>query len=219
MKFLNSKKLVVILLSLLSIATSVFFYYYVNKIDDKYSYMVHKELDIFKNIQSLTANSYRGFISTIKLVNAHSDAEQDSILKDRKIYTGRNDSLLNMLIKEVDTNLVDKKSLGELVLAREEYKTNYRYLNTRLYRNRDSAFIFLNRIFEPSFYKYQEKLNTFIAVNAGHYLRSSISISDDVNQKSVFMLVFGVSPIILFSIYLILLGGMLIFLLKKFLEE
>ena len=152
-----------------------------------------------------------------KIVNARNTAERDSLLEERKFFTGRNDSLLAQVMREVDTSLIDQRSLHELISIRETYKANYRYLVTKLINNndRDSAYIFLNKVFEPSFFLYQEKVASFITINKENYLSHSRVISNDVNQKSLFLLVFGFSPVLIFSIYLLILGAMLVYLLKK----
>lgn len=211
----SSKKIIVILLSLLSIGISLFFYYYINKIDDRYTDIVEREADIFLKVQTLTNNAYRGYISVSRVVNARSDDERDKMLAERKFFTGKNDSLLSLLIQEIDTTSVDQASLHELVSAREKYKENYRFLVNHIKGDKDSSYKFFNTVYTPSFFTYQDKVAQFITVNKEHHLRNSSLISEDVTQKSIFMLIFGISPLIIFTVYLMLLGVMLIYLLRK----
>jgi hypothetical protein len=174
---------------------------------------------MFLKIQAMTNNSYKGFLAISKIANARTGIERDSLIKERMLFTGKNDLLISDLMKNIDTNIVDKQSLSQMIAARETYKKNYGFLVTHLQGNSDSIYYFFNRVLAPCFFNYQDKIAEFITINKENYLKSSSQISADVDQKSLFMLLFGFSPLIVFIVYLLLLGIVLIWLLRKGTDE
>ncbi len=212
---LQPKRTIIFLLSFLSIGVSLLFYYYLNAVDDKYSRIVARESQVFQKVQSLSENSLRGYLYINKMVGTRNVEERSRLAHERDGYTQKNDILISELFAIVDTSAVEKSSLEELKSTRLLYQKNYKLLWAYLNVGSDSAYIFLNAECEPSFLNYQDKVTRFIDINRKNMVQHSASISDDVNQKSLFMLIFGISPVILFLLFIFSLGIILIYLLKK----
>jgi hypothetical protein len=199
------KKGSIYILSLLIIAMSVYFYYYLTNIDETYSKIITREEFLFNNIQNITFGSNKGYLLLFKIMETNNPIRRDSLLTQRKLLVSINDSLINEILFN-KSEYSDKSFLNKVIEAREDYQDNIGMFLDHLYNNKDSvASILVNKI-EPSYLKYQQEIKLFIESNNYNVLKNSGKISSDVKRKSLFVLFLGFSPIIVFTSFLILLG-------------
>jgi hypothetical protein len=192
------KGIIFILISLL-IGISVFFYYYLISIDRKYSKIITTE-----------SGSNRGYLLLYKIIETRDRTKRDSLYNERHSFGLRNDSLINDILY-FQNMYGDKSSLMKIISSRKEYANNCAIFKSYITNDKkDSANdVLINKI-EPSFLKYQNELISFIDSNTINVLEHSGNITSDVKRHSFFVLLFGLSPIIIFTIFLIILGVFLV---------
>jgi hypothetical protein len=208
----RSKRGGIYILSLLIIIMSIFFYYYLTSIDERYSDIISNEETFYNNIENITFGANKGYLLSFKIIETNDKVKRDSMLNQKRMLVAKNDSLINEILFSDDI-YKNKSYLKEVILAREEYIKNTALFIDYLYVNKDSAaYILLNKI-EPSFIKYQEDIKSYLESNNANVLQNSGDISSDVKTKSQWILFLGFSPVLLFTVIIILLGIFLVFML------
>ena len=205
----------VYLLSGILILTTVWFFFYLRNTDRKYSQILLSETEHFQDIQKLSTNSYRAFLYANKIIGAHTKAERDSLIVDRMKISHSNDSLLVEMIGSFDTSYTENKPLDSLIMAREAYKVIFKNFLTKTEVNRDSALDYLDDYVEPAFSGFQNKVTWYISQHKENLKTYQRSITADLNTKSFYFLLLGISPLIVFIMYLITIGALLIYLKKN----
>lgn len=206
----KSKKGIIFILLLMLIGMSILFYYYLVNIDKKYSQIIKNEISLYNNIQDITIRSNRGYLLLYKINEISDRAKRDSLIIQKNLSVTKNDSLIDEILLNLTGNN-DKFSLNQLIKSRQEYiQYCARFEDYLVNSNRDSAdYILLNKI-EPSFLKYQTDLISFIDSNTNNVLENSGNITSDVKRNSSIVLLLGLSPVIIFSLFLIVSGLILI---------
>ena len=129
-----------------------------------------------------------------------------SLIIQRNSLVSNNDSEINELL----SNLKENREIflfNNVIESREVYKQNIARFNDYLLSDKkDSANIFLANKIESSFLKYQENLNQFIYTNSTNIIKSSGNITSDVKRNSFLLMLLGLSPIIIFSFFLVVFG-------------
>jgi hypothetical protein len=193
------------ILSLLIIIMSVYFYYYLISIDERYSKIIANEGTFYNNVQNITFGADKGYLLLFKIMGTSDKANRDSLINEKRLLVAKNDSLINAILFNIDV-YKNKSFLNGVIAARMEYIQNTAVFIDYLSTNKDSAVNILMNKIEPSFLKYQEELKSFIVSNYANVLEYSGNISSDVKTKSQWMLLLGLSPVLLFTVFLILLG-------------
>jgi hypothetical protein len=206
----NTKKGIIYILLIMIIGMSIMFYYYLVNIDKRYNQIIKYEIALYNNIQDLTFRANRGYLLLYKINEISDRATRDSLINQKHLLMSKNDSLIDEILLNLIGNK-DKFSLNQLINSRQEYVKNCaRFEDYLTNSNRDSAnYILLNKI-EPSFLKYQTNLISFIDSNTVNVLENSGNITSDVKRNSSIVLLLGLSPVIIFSIFLLILGILII---------
>jgi hypothetical protein len=210
---MNTKKInrgIIYLLSLLIIIMSVFVYYYLLSVDEKYSRIIEHEGMLYNNTQNITFGANRGYLLLYKIMEANSDADRDSLIAEKNFLVAKNDSLIDDILFNTD-DFRDKSHLNKVISTREEYVKSCGVFLEVLSDDKDSAKSILINIIEPNFGKYQEELKSFISSNISNVLQKSDKISSDIRSKTLFV----ISPVLIFTIFLILLGLFIIFIIME----
>jgi hypothetical protein len=204
------RKGIILFLLMIIIGMSISFYYYLLDLNKKYSMIIKNETTLYNNIQDITFGANRGYLLLYKIIEARDKIMRDSLLIQKNLAVLKNDSLIN----EVLFNLTDKKdksSLNDLITSRQEYVHNCaRFEDYLTSDKKDSANNILINEIEPSFLKYQNELISFIDANTINVLENSGNITSEVKRNSYVVLLFGLSPVIIFSFFLIILGILII---------
>jgi hypothetical protein len=204
------KKGIIFILLLMIIGMSIFFYYYLVNIDKSYSQIIHKETTLYNHIQDITFGANKGYLVLYKIIETSDKRMRDSLIIQKNLAVAKNDSLINEVLFSLTDNK-DKSSLNDLIKSRQEYIQNCAQFEDYLTTNkRDSASnILINKI-EPSYLRYQNELISFIDINTSNVLEHSGNITSDIRRNSFIVLLFGLSPVIIFGIFAIILGILLI---------
>jgi hypothetical protein len=211
-KTLRSKIIIYILL-LMTIGMSLFFYYYITNIDNEYTSIITNEINLYNNIQNVTFGSNRGYILLYKIFETNDPTKRDSLINEKLIWVTRNDSLINEIIFNLP-EYKDKTMLNDVITAREHYIQNVAKFEKYVREGvKDEARDLLINQIEPNFYQYQSNLKAFIQSNSSNVIEHSGNITSGVKRNSYLVLLFGLSPIIMFSIFLFILGIFLILML------
>ena len=202
----KTKKGIIFILLLMIIGMSIFFYYYLVNIDKKYSAIITNETALYNTIQTITFGSNKGYLLLYKINEINDRTKRDSLIIQKDLLVSKNDSIINKILLQLTENK-DKSSLNQLIASRQEYVENCaRFENYLITSNKDSANYILTNKIEPSFLKYQTDLISFIHSNTAKVLENSGNITSDVKRNSFTVLLLGLSPVIIFSFFLIILG-------------
>jgi hypothetical protein len=213
----KAKKGIIFILLSVVVVLSIIFYYYLLNMDKKYSMIIRNEAVLYNNIQDITFGANNGYLLLYKLVEINDQQKRDSLLIQKNLSVAKNDSLINDILFNY-TEYKDRTYLNQLILSRQEY-VHYcaRFVEYLLVDKKDSArYLLLNKI-EPSFYQYQKELISFIDANTLNVMQNSGNITSEIKRNSFIVLLFGLSPVIIFSLFLLVLGVLLlimIFILK-----
>jgi hypothetical protein len=206
----KAKKGIIFILLFVIIVLSVIFYFYLLNMDKKYSLIIKNEAVLYNNIQNITFGANNGYLLLYKLIEINDIQKRDSLIVQKDLSVARNDSLINEILFNY-TEYKDKTYLKQLILSRQEYvQFCARFEEYLISGEKDSArYLLINKI-EPSFYKYQKELIAFIDANTLNVLENSGNITSEVKRHSFIVLLFGLSPVIIFSLFLIILGILLL---------
>jgi len=198
------------LLLLMVIGSSIFFYYYLINIDRKYSNIIEEETFISNHAQHIYSGANKGYVLLYKIITTDNHAIRDSLIIQRNSLVSKNDSEINELLSNLKENR-EKFLFNNVIESRKMYKQNIAKFDDYLITDKkDSANIFLASKIESSFLDYQENLNQFIYTNSTNVIKSSGNITSDVKRNSFLLLLLGLSPIIIFSLFLVVLVVFLI---------
>ena len=204
------KKWIIYTLLVMIIGMSIFFYYYLINLDKKYSYIIKKEATLYNNIQNINFGANRGYLLLYKILETNNVVKRDSLIAQKKLMVETNDSLINEILFDFN-KYKDKSLLNKVISSRESYiqKCNI-FKNFLISNEKDSANDILINQIEPNFLSYQTELKLFIQANSIYVIENSGNITSDVKKNSFFVLILGLSPIIIFSLFLIFWGVLLV---------
>jgi hypothetical protein len=204
------RKGIILFLLLMIIGLSVFFYYYLINMDKKYSGIIKNEVTLYNNVQEITFGANRGYFLLYKIIGTNNLTKRDSLIIQKNLILAKNDSLINDILFALIENK-DRSSLNQLISFRQEYVNNCARFKEYIAANKkDSAnYILINEI-DQSFQNYQKELISFIDANSSNVIEHSGNITSDVKRHSFIVLLFGLSPVIIFSLFLMILGIFLI---------
>jgi hypothetical protein len=204
---------------LMLIGISIIFYYYLLSIDRKYSKTIEEETFISNHAQLLYSGSNKGYILLYKIITANNQKTIDSLIVQRNSLVSKSDSVINELLFNL-RGYREKSLFSNVITSREKYKKNIVQFNDYLKTDKkDSANIFLANKIESSFLNYQENLNRFIYSKNINTIEISDNITSEVKRNSFFILLFGLSPVIIFLTFLIILGIFIILMMIFFLRD
>ena len=209
----KTRKGIIFILLMMIIGMSIFFYYYLLNLDKKYSGIIKNEATLYNNIQDITFGANKGYLLLYKILAVNDRTKRDSLIIQKNLLVSKNNSLISEILLNLKENK-DKASLNQLITSRQEYVQNCaRFENYLISNQYDSAnYTLINKV-EPSFSKYQNELISFIDTNTINVLENSGNITSDIKRNSFLVLLFGLSPIIIFSLFLIILGVFLVFMI------
>jgi hypothetical protein len=178
--------------------------------DKKYSMIIRNEAKLYNSIQDITIGANKGYLLLYKIIEEDNLLIRDSLINKKDLSAAHNDSLINEILFNLSESK-DKSSLNQLILSRQEYIQNCSRFEKYLISDRkDSARNVLVNEIEPSFNNYQKELISFIDANTRNVLENSGNITSEVKRNSFIVLLFGLSPVLIFSIFLVILGILLI---------
>jgi hypothetical protein len=206
----KTRKGIILILLMMIIGMSIFFYYYLLNMDKKYSGIIKNEATLYNNIQDITFSANRGYLLLYKIIETSDQTRRDSLYHERYLFGLRNDSLINDILFAIP-EYKDKSSFDRVITSRKEYAQSCAKFKGYLTagKNDSANYILINKV-EPSFLKYQDELISFIDTNTINVLENSGNITSDIKRNSFIVLLFGLSPIIIFSLFLIILGVFLV---------
>jgi hypothetical protein len=209
----KTRKGIILILLMMIIGMSVFFYYYLLNMDKKYSGIIKNEATLYNNVQDITFGANKGYLILYKILATNDRTKRNNLIIQKNLLVSKNDSLINVILLNLTENK-DKSSLNHLIISRQEYVQNcVRFENYLISNKNDSAnYILIDQI-EPSFLKYQKELISFIDTNTINVLENSGNITSDIKRNSFIVLLLGLSPVIIFSLFLIILGVFLVFMI------
>jgi hypothetical protein len=208
--------IVVILITMTS--SLIFFYKYLIDIDKQYSDLIDKEIEIFSTLENLTAQSNKTFILLDNILDAENKAERDSIITLRDSLTNNNYKLVDTLLNSIIGYTKNNGSLSVLIYARRIYNETCQTFINLISVNHEAAKKYLSNVVEPSFYNYQNKISSIMLFNKKDIANYSDQITAEVHHKSFFMLLIGISPIIMvgfLALLFILILILIILIIKK----
>jgi hypothetical protein len=204
------KKWIIYLLTMMIISMSFFFYYYLINLDKKYSNIIKREATLYSNVQNINYGANRGYLLLYKILETNNIARRDSLITTKKLMIQTNDSLINEILFDFN-KYKDKSFLNNVISSRESYIQDcLKFENYLITNNKDSAKDLLINQIEPKFLKYQTDLKLFIQANSIYVIENSGNITSDVKKSSFFVLILGLSPIIIFSLFLVFWGVLLV---------
>ncbi|MCE1189693.1 MAG: MCP four helix bundle domain-containing protein [Ignavibacteria bacterium] len=206
-KLLITGKKFTIISSVVFIGAIALFFFYVKRIDKIYHQLITKDVRTLHVLESITQKSNENFKYLYKIMLTNDKQEMDSLLIERSKITLYVDNCLDSLSSTNSNDSVSLGKLNTLINAREEYKNKTNKF-VELVKNgqKAEARVFMDKYLDPYFIVYQHNIESFFAHNKLLIIKSSDAVSNDVENKSIFLLILGFSPFALATGILFLIG-------------
>ncbi len=198
MLFNKTSKQIIIIITLFFFLNIGFLYIYLNRVDKKYSSLLEKELDNFRSLQKITAESNKNFFLLSEILDTKDSSTIETLKQQRSNTIANNTQLFDSIASQAIVDIKNNKDYIDLLLFRKLYLENCEVFYTILKSaSNDSSNNYFYHILSPQFLKYQLQLESFTNTHTKDLLDYSKGISKTVKRHSNSVLLFGLSPLIL----------------------
>jgi len=190
--------------------------YEINRLDDQYTELIESETTQLKMVQQLTFNSNRRHILLFYIAHCEDSVQIRKMEIERGILIKENDSIFNTLVKINSANPDQIQIIKDAVEARRVYNLKSQEYQAKIETSSKPFLSYeMSRDLDNLFTTYQNSINELYNEKNKHVLIRSNSYTSAVEQRSLWISLFSVSPFLIFGVLLIVLLFLLRFVLVR----